>query len=194
MAVQLVTAAASDPITVAQAKSHSRISTSDDDTILGLYITAATEKFQAWTSMQLVNATFDEFLDSFAILEEEGLQWSPVSSVTSIKYIDTDGNEQTVTSTIYQTDLVSKPSRIVEAYNQSWPSFRNQLNTITVRHVAGFGADATSVPEDIKYALKLIVAGMYEQREEDIAGTIISSMPEDFGVSDIVRKYRNRWF
>ncbi len=156
------TAASTDPVTAAQAKAHARVDISDDDALIGYYITAATQWAQAFRGQQFVDATFTQIFDGFPNAIE--LARSPVDSVTHIKYVDTAGDTQTLSSDNYQTDLASEPARIVCALGYSWPTTRDQLQTVEIEYVAGYGA-AAAVPENVKTAIKQLVAHWYEHRE-----------------------------
>jgi uncharacterized phiE125 gp8 family phage protein len=81
-----------------------------------------------------------------------------------IKYLDTNGAEQTLSSSIYRVDASTEPGRITVAYLQSWPDIRYVTNTITVTYNAGYGT-AAAVPDEIKAAIKHIVGHFYEHRE-----------------------------
>ena len=93
------------------------------------------------------------------------LPMSPVQAITSIKYIDANGVQQTLDPSQYKLDNVSEPARIVPAYGVSWPAARNEINSVEVTYVAGFG-DNTAVPEGIKSWIKIRIGTLYENREE----------------------------
>lgn len=174
MSVTLVTAAAFNPVTLAEVKEHLRVDDADEDTLIQAYIDAATEQVQSFTSRQFVTATYDLFLDAFPKVIR--IPRAPTQSVTSISYIDADGSSQTLGTAVYDTDFNSEPARVVEADGQSWPSIRGDINSVTVRFVAGYGI-ADTVPDRAKVAIKMLAADMYENRESKIVGTIIAENP-----------------
>ena len=88
----------------------------------------------------------------------------PLVSVTGIVYVDTDGADQTLGSSVYRVDTVNEPGRITLEYNQSWPSTREVTNAVTITYQAGYGK-AAAVPDDVKAAIKLLVGHLYEHRE-----------------------------
>lgn len=92
----------------------------------------------------------------------------PLISVDSVKYIDVDGNLQTLASTDYKVDTVTEPARLVPAYGKNWPATRNEINAVEVTFTCGYGA-AAAVPEAIKAWIKLRLGAMYENRESDVA-------------------------
>jgi len=89
----------------------------------------------------------------------------PLQTVDSIKYIDTDGVQQTLSAAQYIVDTVSEPARVTPAYGVTWPSTRNQINAVEVVFTCGFGA-LTEVPEAIKNWMLIRIGSLYENREE----------------------------
>lgn len=112
----------------------------------------------------------------------------PLQSVTSITYLDTEGASQTLAASVYQVvDNGNSPSQIVEAYNQDYPSTRDQAQAVTVRFVAGYGA-AADVPDPIKVAIKLLVSQWYDRRESVVVGKTVAELP--FAVKALLGPYR----
>lgn len=171
----LVTPAATGVITTAQAKTHMNVTTSGDDTYIGTLVDAATNYAENYTRRALINQTWDFKFNCFK--DEMEIPLPPLSSVTSVKYIDGDGTEQTLATSVYTVDTASDPGRVVLSYNQSWPTVRNQINAVTVRAVAGYASTATGVPDEIKHAMKMYVGTLYETRENVSAGVSITKAP-----------------
>lgn len=166
MGLAIVTPAASDPVTTAEAKSHLRVEVSDDDTLISNLISAATELAQTITGRQFINATFDYTLDGFPSGDQIILPRSPLSSVSSITYTDADGNTgQVFSSSSYTADTYHTPGRVALKYGASWPSHRREANGVVIRFVAGYGANTTDVPEAARQAILLMVGHWYEHRE-----------------------------
>lgn len=158
-----------EPIIVADAKDHCNIPSTftDDDKKIEAYITMARVHVEDITGRQLINATWVLRMDAFpsVIL----LPKPPLSSVTSVAYVDSAGDSQTlVVDTDYTVDQYSTPPRIVPAYGCSWPSTYGHINDVTVTYVAGYGATAGSVPGTILHAMKLLIGDAYEHREESV--------------------------
>ena len=168
-ALQLYTAPSVEPISVDQLKAHCRISSTDEDALIALYAIACRKTLERILGLAFIDTTFVEYWDDFPQYQlydaPVELYRSPLSSVTSIKYTDTAGNQQTlVENTNYQVDKVSRPPRILPAYGTVWPVTRRVPNAVQVTYKAGFGADATFVPEDLKLLLMLFFAMSYEER------------------------------
>lgn len=169
----LITAPTAEPFDLDAAKSHLRVTDDGEDTLITSLITAAREHAEAFTERAFVEQTWETYYDSFPACIE--LPLPNLISVESIKYLDTNGDEQTVTASDYVVDDKRKPGRIFLAQNASWPSTYDQVNAVTVQFKAGYGDD-TAVPETIKAAIKLILGHLFEHRE-DVAEFSMEQIP-----------------
>lgn len=160
-----VTAADSPALDVKQVRDALRIDTADEDKFLLRLIDGVVAYWQGATGKQLINETFDYTLDEFPEMIE--LPRLPCSSVTSITYNDSTGSSQTLSASSYTTSLGSsrKKCRIIPAYGESWPTTYGHIDDVTVRFVAGFGADSTAVPESIRRELEMYVGDLWWNRE-----------------------------
>ncbi len=158
----LITAPTEDPVSVLDARTHCRVTGVHDDALLSSLVKAATEHAETFTERRFVTQTWEVKLDCFP--DEIFLPYPPLSSVVEIRYIDTDGVEQTLSSSVYTVDTDSTPGRVYLAYDQSWPTIRSQPHAVTVKFIAGYGG-ASAVPHTIKAAIKLLVGHLYENRE-----------------------------
>lgn len=90
---------------------------------------------------------------------------APLQSVTSIKYWDQDGTQQTLSPSAYLVDTYSEPGRIVPAPGTAWPATQNRINAVEVAFVAGYGADGSFVPMGIKHWMLVMTSTLLENRE-----------------------------
>lgn len=164
MGLKLITAPTVEPVTLAQAKQHLGVIVANDDAMILRHIVAARRHAEQYTGRRLCTQTWEYTRDEFPCGAME-LPYPPVASVTSLKYIDANGAEQTLSPSLYQVDTVAEPARIAPAYGESWPDARCQFNAVTVRFVCGYGLTA-AVPEDIACAMLLIVGHLFEHRED----------------------------
>lgn len=135
------------PISLAQAKKHLRVDDSDQDYIIDALIRAAVEDVQNEASRQLVTATYDVAFDGFPSGAWR-LPHAPLRNVTHVKYLDTNGAQQTLPTSVYLVDRAREPGRISLAFQQVWPPTQSIPNAVTVRQVCGyatpFSADTSS--------------------------------------------------
>lgn len=195
MGLSLVTVPATEPISLTEVKAQSRIDISDDDTYLGRLITAARQYAEGITRRAFVAQTWDYTLAAFPDGAIE-LPLQPVTSVTSVSYVNSAGATVTFTygtspDTPKYDVLTDGPrTRIIPKYNLDWPETRDHGNAVTVRFVAGY----STMPEDLKQALLLLVGHWYEHREDAVVnvGTSIASIPH--GVETLLSGYQMRSF
>ena len=175
-------------VTDAELKLYAKIDLTDDDALVTDLNSTAEEYVKDRLEKSLVNETFELFLDAFP------LSGCPIEicrtrlvSVTSIKYVDTDGVTQTLAATEYKLDDKAEPAAIYEAFEKTWPSTRDEVNSVTVEFVAGFGATAADVPEQFKTMIKMMFTHLYEHREPMKDKTWVE-IPEHLTV--LIEKYR----
>jgi uncharacterized phiE125 gp8 family phage protein len=94
------------------------------------------------------------------------LPYPPLTSVTSVEYTDTEGNNQVLSSSLYQVDTRHYIGRIRPEYGETWPSTRwGDFDAVRVTFVTGY-ASAAAVPTPIKQAIKLIAGDLWYNRED----------------------------
>jgi len=175
MGWKVTSAPAVEPILTAAMKTYLKVDTTADDDLIGELITAAREYVEAYLGQALITQTIQEKWDTVPPVingKEPTLELTvhPVQSVTSITYVDTDGNTQTLDSGNYDVDTHRDVARIRIGYGESWPSLRSEINALTVTYVAGYGATAATVPAYLVQAIRLIVADMYDNRTDYVKG------------------------
>ncbi len=163
MSYQLITARTEWPIELPEAKKHLREAGTSNDAYIQELIYAATDKVEGDCDLCLNEMTFDLLLDEFP--ETIEIWKSPVSSITSVKYTDGDGNTQTVTNTNYDTDLYGRPARITPIDTYSWPATKDQINAVQVRFVTGYSSPAV-LPGDLRQAMYLLMTDFRDNRED----------------------------
>src|SRR5262249_25595806 len=128
-------APASEPLTLADAKQWARVETTDDDALITSLIVMAREYAETITQRQLLQATWVMTIDRFPGGDPGWGRWwpwgsactirlpgPPLQSVSSINYIDTQGNTQTVNlSTDVIIDTQRDPPRLLPAWGKVWP-------------------------------------------------------------------------
>ena len=156
-----------EPVTMAEAKLWLRIDHSTEDALILEMLKAARREVERFCGRQLINATRTWRLDRFPSDGVIRLDRPPLSSVTSITYVDTAGATQTWATDQYDVDTDSEPGRITLAYNQSLPSDvrGGAANVVTITYKVGYGAAGENVPATFKVAIKSLVADAYVHRE-----------------------------
>lgn len=161
---EVISPPATQPLDLISAKDHLRVSTSDEDDLIDVYITAATDYAQDRLNTCLIQQTIRATYYDAAPL------YLPRGPLLSLLYV-ADKNELEVAYTIRH---VGHRIEIVPAAAPTYP--------VTVAYTAGYGDTANDVPASIRLAIRQHVASMYAQRES-IADKPLAAVPqslEDF--------------
>lgn len=172
MAVRVTTEPTSEPLTLASLKARLQVDHDDDDAVLSSLLVAARQKIEEWEWRAHLQQTLTLTLDHLPWVFY--LPRPPLQSVTSITYIDTQGNEQTLAADQYIVDTESEPGRIVPAYGVCWPAVRCQPNAVTVVYVAGH-EDRNDVPQSTLIAISELVRRTYAPTADCDGGKAMAS-------------------
>lgn len=193
MILRVTTPPAVEPLTVSEVKTHLKIDVSTEDTLLAGYLTAARMQCELEARRAFVTQTLQLKLEGWPWCDHIVLPRPPLQSVTSVVYVDSDGNSHTVSAADYIVDAASEPGRLILAYGAGWPGATLQPGpAITITYVAGYGA-AADVPATYKQAILLAVGHFYENREQIIvqAGVTVAQLP--WGVSALLMTDRGNF-
>ena len=162
-----LTAPATEPITLAEAKAHCRVDTTDDDSLIQGYITTAREFVEDYIDRSLVTQRLTMKLDAFPHeieLPRPPMAASGSATAVIVTYVTGEaGGTATLATTDYRVDRDSTPGVIRTTYAGSWPSHLLDQNSVTITWWAGYG-DATSIPQRVKNAMLMVVHELYEKR------------------------------
>lgn len=167
MWLNLTSAPATTPVSLAEAKAHLRVLHANDDATITALIDAATAHLDGRhgiLSRALVTQSWEFRLSGFPWCSTIELPLAPLQSVASVKYIDAAGAEQTLAVDQYVVDSATYKGQVRLGYGLSWPATRSEEHAVRVIFTAGFGA-AAAVPKPIKQAILLIVGHLYVNRE-----------------------------
>ena len=162
--LELVTAADGRVVSAADLHTHCRIDDTTEDTYLDQLSDAAQAEAEAYTWRKLLKQTWDQKFDGFD--DPLFLSFPPLHSdgVSSVTYTDTDGDAQTLATSVYEVAELDGIAVVRRKYNQTWPSTRGHEDVVTVRFVCGYDT-ADDVPERYKQAIRLHVGHYYRSRE-----------------------------
>lgn len=187
----LIEAPSSPALTLAELQEHSRLSglPAEADADLEAKIASAVADCENYTRRQLITATWELRMAHWC---EEGIYSSdagypilrlpnpPVTSIASVKYLDAEGDEQTLDPAEYSFEGVAvEPAPMAqraELYpiGRAWPVVPIRPGAIRVRFVSGYGDASSAVPQGIRAGICLRAAELYERREEQTLGTMVS--------------------
>jgi len=176
-ALTIETAPAAEPISTADAKTHLRVSAATDDDYIDTLVVAARQYAETCRQEALITQTWKFYPNDWPAGGFIEIPMPPLVSVTHVKYTDSDGTENTWSSSNYIVDTDTKPGRVVLADGISWPTDSlYPSNPIEIQFVAGYGA-AADVPQHIIQGMKLLVSHLYENREPYVVGQTVNEVP-----------------
>lgn len=176
-----VTPPASEPITLAAAKTQCRVDTSAEDEYIQSLIAVARQYVEDVLDITLCTTVWEARYDLFPIWAIV-LPRAPMTSANvTVTHRYGDGTYGTMTSDNgdFQVDHRVIPGRIYPLWARSWPATRGDENSVTVRYSAGYSADGTLVPPVAKHLCLLLVAHMFESRQPAVVGGV-TSVPYTF--------------
>lgn len=179
MGITQLVAATEDPLTLADAKAHLRVTHNDEDAMISALIATARDAAEARTGRSLVTRQWRATLDAWPADGILVLPRPPLDSVQAVTYLDADGNRQAVDAADYLVTIDTLQGTARPAYGKSWPSARWEPGSIRVDYTAGYGL-AGDVPQAIKAWMLLAIGTWYAQREAVITGTIVTELPAAF--------------
>lgn len=137
-----------------------RIDGTADDTLLGIWRSAAIRYAEHYTGRSIGEQVLEHALDAFPagpILLPNG----PVREILSLRYVDPDGAEQTMSAAAYTLDDYSDPQWALAAAGTGWPVTHCSANAVKVRYAAG----SNTVDGAALHALLLLVGHADKNRE-----------------------------
>lgn len=174
------TAPTVEPVSLAEAKVHLNYDINDQDGLIQRLITAARQWCEVAANSTFVTTTHLYTRGRFPYGERFlRLPRPPLISVGSIKYYDTDNTDTTWSSSNYLVETGHLPGIIALTKTASWPSsLYDRPSAVRIAFNAGYGAAATDVPAAIRQAICVVVASMFEHREEQITGMMVGGNAE----------------
>ena len=177
--VELTTYGVTEPVTLAEAKEYARIDGSSEDSLITSLITMARTHCESYIGKCIVLKTVT--IDSFTFPYQFQMPYGPLTNILNISKCVTIDQNGVETPLNYQVNAGLFPKLFILGGAQSYK--------FKLIYTAGF----TTVPEDIKLAIKMLVNTLYERREDVIVGTIVADFP--LGVKALLMPYKTyNWF
>lgn len=126
--------------------------------------------------VQTIEARFDRF-DSCGF----ALPCRPIIGVTSLKYLDSAGVEQTLAADQYE--LIG--NELIAALGATWPSAAAYPEAVRIRYQAGYA----TLPAPIRAAILLMTGDLYRFRETAMMVTGMK-VPMSTTVENLLASYR----
>jgi len=170
----LTTAPAIEPVSVADLMAHSRIDNAAEGSYLAGLITASRQWIEQYLGRQLITATWTMKLDEFPAGDDLELPRPPLLTVASVKYYDVNRALQTVDASSYYVHTFAgpeaAPGMLERIQGFAWPTAYDGDGAVEIAFTAGYGATANLVPLQIRQAIMIHAAELYERREQLAGG------------------------
>jgi len=187
MGLKLITAPTPPVIPLAELKTHLKLTgmtlTTDENTEITNMLEAARMQAQHYTQASIGAQVWELALDAFPASGGAIRLPMGAASITSVKYIDTDGTEQTYNSTYYTLDDYSMPHWVLlDSAQSDWPATDDVANAVKVRYASG----SATLDAAVRNALLIGVTHLWAHRGD--AGD--ATMPPAFhALLDTARNY-----
>jgi len=181
-----------EPVSLAEAKAHLRITGTSEDLLVASLTTAARVHLELALSCAFVTQSWSWFLDDWPRRQRLELPLGPVQSIAAIRVLTVGDVVTTVSPESYLLTGRAHPPRLALADRRYWANGAPQpayaANGIEIEFVAGFGDDPGDVPQSIRQALLLLIAHWYEQRAPIEIGQSGAELPPL--VAELTAPYR----
>lgn len=164
MSISIITAPASEPVSLAEAKLFLRIDHADEDSLIGDLIVAAREAVEAGCGRALIKRRVRESLDIWRRDSVGGalLGLSPVSSVVVVRLLASSGAQSVIEPDRYRLEGDRDRPRLV--FEAGLPSILRSAGGIEIEYDAGFADSASQLPAALHVSVLHVVAALYEAR------------------------------
>jgi hypothetical protein len=176
--VQLSTGAVTEPVTLAEAKEYARIDGFSEDALITSLIKMARTHCESYIGKSIVLKTVT--IDSFTFPYQFQMPYGPLTNEANISKCVTIDENNVETPLQYRVNAGLFPKLFILGGAQSYK--------FKLVYSAGF----TTVPEDIKLAIKMMVNTLYERREDF---SDLQAIESPLGVKALLMPYKTyNWF
>jgi uncharacterized phiE125 gp8 family phage protein len=157
-----------EPVSLAEAKAHLRVTHSEEDAVIGALIASARRVAEARTGLCFITQEWMVFRDGWPGDGVIDIALAPVLSVEELALFGEDDQKAVIEPSHYVVDSVSRPARLMLRGSRLWQRPGRMVNGIGIRVRAGYGAAPASVPAALRQALLMLVAHYYGQRGDEV--------------------------
>ena len=194
-----------EPLALESALLQARVEVDAADAALmkSVFIPGARQLAETKTGSAIRAANYRQILSAFPMSGVDGTGFLPrspfprqskpvpiklahglVQSITSITYIDTSGDTQTLDSTSYYLSKTTEAdTEICLSYGETWPTTATAPNAVTIEYIAGLAPAtfAERFPSVIQWMI-LAATWAYENRQLMSMGTrdAFNAMPDSY--------------
>ena len=181
----LLTPPATEPLTLAEAKSYLRVETDDDDAVIAALVSAARSHVEAQTRRALISQTWRLVRDQWPRDGRIAVVPAPLREVAAARIRDSQGAAHTID---VQAFIVDPGASVISFAPWSLAAPSQIASGIEIDVDVGYGDAGGDVPEPLRQAIRLLVAHWYENRGLIAIGHEVAVLPAT--VAALIAPYR----
>jgi uncharacterized phiE125 gp8 family phage protein len=156
-----------EPVSLAEAKAHLRVTHNEEDALIGALIASARRVAEARTGLSFITQEWLVFRDGWPEAGVIDIPLAPVLSVEELAVFGEDDQKAVIEPAHYVVDSASRPARLMLRGSRIWPRPGRRVNGIGIRVRAGYGTLPASVPAALRQSVLMLVAHYYGARGEE---------------------------
>lgn len=161
MSAILLTAPATEPVSLTEAKSWLRVATSDDDDLIESIVTSARQHLESQTQRMFITQVWRLVFDAWP---PDGLVEAvpaPLQSLDAVRVYDESGASHDIDLGGF---VVDRAGSAIAAPVWTLPMPGRAVAGIEIDVTAGYGDDPSDVPAPLRQAIRQLVAHWYDNR------------------------------
>ena len=179
MAKQLITAYSDSLLNIDELNTWLKLDSdgNEDDLVLSL-VKSAISTIENICNISIFAQTWANYYNDFPLFPVIKIKMYPanVSAVSSITYYDEDNAQQTLATSVYDTDLITQPAYVTLKNDQEYPATYESVNNVVVNFTAGWASWA-AIPSILKTAIKMTATHWHCNRQPVVIGRMVSEIP-----------------
>lgn len=187
-------------VTLDQAKAALRIDGTDMDALITLWVKGIIANLEHEVGQCMMEQTWEVRLAGFPgipcwtvgqamprLVSDEISLPHPVMGVTSVRYIDQDGNQQTLAPSAYRLNKSRYGSTLSPTRGASWPATAEDDAAVVVVLQCGYGSTSDATPENVQLYILAKLAEQFDPAARMERDTVQSTFVN--GLLDLCRSY-----